>query len=102
MLESDIVQFVVGTRINDAHQDPNIPVELDLRGMLWVQPENSGFYDTKGKAGGLLTVRAAFPLGGSLKAYAEAEGKTQGWVMANPYLKDNLSIRAGIALDVRR
>jgi len=31
MLESDIVQFVVGTRINEAHQDPNVPVELDLR-----------------------------------------------------------------------
>jgi hypothetical protein len=31
LLDSDIVQFVVGTRINEAHQDPNIPVELDLR-----------------------------------------------------------------------
>ena len=31
MMESDIVEFVVGTRINDAHQDPNVPVELDLR-----------------------------------------------------------------------
>jgi hypothetical protein len=31
MLGSDIVQFVVGTRINEAHQDPSIPVELDLR-----------------------------------------------------------------------
>lgn len=31
MLESDLVQFVIGTRINDAHQDPNIPLELDLR-----------------------------------------------------------------------
>jgi len=31
MLESDIIDFVVGTRINEAHQDPNIPVELDLR-----------------------------------------------------------------------
>ena len=31
MLQSDIVEFVVGTRINEAHQDPNIPVELDLR-----------------------------------------------------------------------
>lgn len=30
-LNSDIVQFVVGTRINEAHQDPNIPAELDLR-----------------------------------------------------------------------
>ena len=31
MLESDIVDFVVGTRINEAHQDPNLPMELDLR-----------------------------------------------------------------------
>jgi hypothetical protein len=31
LLDSDIVKFAVGTRINDAHQDPNIPVELDLR-----------------------------------------------------------------------
>ncbi|HEY3452334.1 MAG TPA: SpoIIE family protein phosphatase [Myxococcales bacterium] len=31
MLESDVIEFVVGTRINEAHQDPNIPVELDLR-----------------------------------------------------------------------
>ena len=31
MLQSDIVQFIVGTRINEAHQDPNVPVELDLR-----------------------------------------------------------------------
>ena len=31
LLETDIVQFVVGTRVNEAHQDPNIPVELDLR-----------------------------------------------------------------------
>lgn len=31
MLESDIVEFIVGTRINEAHQDPSVPVELDLR-----------------------------------------------------------------------
>jgi hypothetical protein len=30
-LESDIIEFVVGTRINEAHQDPNLPVELDIR-----------------------------------------------------------------------
>ncbi len=30
-LESDIIQFVVGTKINDAHQDPNLPAELDIR-----------------------------------------------------------------------
>ena len=31
LLDSDIVKFAVGTRINEAHQAPNIPVELDLR-----------------------------------------------------------------------
>lgn len=31
LLDSDRVRFVVGTRINEAHQDPNIPVELELR-----------------------------------------------------------------------
>lgn len=34
MLESDRIDFVVGTRINEAHQDPNIPVDLELRGTL--------------------------------------------------------------------
>jgi hypothetical protein len=30
-LDSDVVYFVVGTRINDAHQAPNMPMEMDLR-----------------------------------------------------------------------
>ncbi|HEY0308697.1 MAG TPA: SpoIIE family protein phosphatase [Acidobacteriaceae bacterium] len=31
LLDSDIVKFAVGTSINEAHQDPSFPVELDLR-----------------------------------------------------------------------
>ena len=31
LLDSDIVRFAVGTSVNEAHQDPNFPVELDLR-----------------------------------------------------------------------
>jgi hypothetical protein len=30
-LESDVIQFIVGTKINEAHQDPNLPAELDIR-----------------------------------------------------------------------
>ncbi len=30
-LESDEIRFVIGTRINIAHQDPNLPVELEIR-----------------------------------------------------------------------
>lgn len=31
MFGSDLIHFIVGTRINEAHQDPNTPQELDLR-----------------------------------------------------------------------
>lgn len=31
LLDSDIIHFVVGTKINDAHQAPNVPVELEIR-----------------------------------------------------------------------
>lgn len=29
--ESDEIQFIIGTRVNIAHQDPNLPVELEIR-----------------------------------------------------------------------
>ncbi len=77
-------------------------VVLDLRAMLWMQPGNGGFYDQEMEPGGLLTVRAGIPMGKYIRAYAEAEGKTEGWVMANPYLEQNLSMRFGFAWDIHK
>jgi hypothetical protein len=34
MLDSDQVHFIVGTKINEAHQDPSIPVEIGIRRTL--------------------------------------------------------------------
>lgn len=31
LLDSDQIDFVVGTKINEAHQDPSMPVELEMR-----------------------------------------------------------------------
>lgn len=31
LLDSDTIEFLVGTRINEAHQDPNLPVDLEIR-----------------------------------------------------------------------
>lgn len=31
ILESDEIQFLVGTKINEAYQDPTLPIELELR-----------------------------------------------------------------------
>ena len=37
LCDSDVIEIVVGTRINEAHQDPNLPVELDIRRNLLKQ-----------------------------------------------------------------
>ena len=31
MLNNDIIDFLVGTRINEAHQDPSMPLEIEIR-----------------------------------------------------------------------
>ncbi len=31
IMESDEINFLVGTRINVAHQDPTLPVDLEIR-----------------------------------------------------------------------
>ncbi|MEA4863238.1 MAG: SpoIIE family protein phosphatase [Victivallaceae bacterium] len=31
MEESDKIEFIVGTRVNEAHQDPKLPIDLELR-----------------------------------------------------------------------
>ncbi|MHC1712563.1 MAG: SpoIIE family protein phosphatase [Solidesulfovibrio sp.] len=31
LVDSDTIEFVVGARINEAHQDPNLPIDLEIR-----------------------------------------------------------------------
>lgn len=31
LADSDKITFIVGTRINTAHQDPTLPIELEIR-----------------------------------------------------------------------
>ncbi|MBE0641216.1 MAG: SpoIIE family protein phosphatase, partial [Bacteroidales bacterium] len=31
LMESDDIQFLIGTRINEAHQDPSLPLDLEIR-----------------------------------------------------------------------
>lgn len=30
-IQSDMIEFIVGTKVNDAHQDPSLPVDLEIR-----------------------------------------------------------------------
>ena len=29
--ESDEIEFIVGTKVNEAHQDPSLPMDLEIR-----------------------------------------------------------------------
>ena len=31
LMNADVIHFLVGTCVNMAHQDPNLPVELEIR-----------------------------------------------------------------------
>ena len=31
MLDSDCINFMVGAKINQAHYDPNMPIEIEIR-----------------------------------------------------------------------
>lgn len=31
ILENDSIHFLIGTKVNNAHQDPNLPIELEIR-----------------------------------------------------------------------
>ncbi len=41
LLDSDAIEFLVGTRINEAHQDPNLPVDLEIRRNIMKRIANS-------------------------------------------------------------
>lgn len=77
-------------------------IPIQARGMLWLQPKEQLFTSTKAEPGGLLQLRAFYPTGKSLKLYAEAEAKTNGWVAANPYLDPNVTVRMGLMVDLNK
>ena len=31
LINSDVIDLIVGTKVNEAHQDPNLPVDLEIR-----------------------------------------------------------------------
>ncbi len=31
LLDSDVIEMIIGTRVNEAHQDPSLPMDLDIR-----------------------------------------------------------------------
>lgn len=70
------------------------------RSMIWTQPKNHSFTTDKASLGGMVSIRVTYKTGHWLP-YLEIEGKTNGWVMGNVFLEDNISIRCGINLGIK-
>ncbi len=69
---------------------------LSPRLALWTQPSGQGFETSKPQPGGLASLRIDWPATEGLRAFAEIEAKTSGWVAANVSLDPALSVRLGM------
>ncbi len=70
------------------------------RAMAWIQPEDQSFTTSNSQFGGLLGLKTQY-VAKSLVPYVELEAKTKGWVMGNPFLEENISVRAGLQLRLK-
>jgi hypothetical protein len=62
----------------------------------WKQPITQVFYDTKAKRGGAIELGSSYSLNQKFRCRIMLTGKTEGWMIGNPYLKSNLSASFGI------
>jgi hypothetical protein len=72
---------------------------LSGRSLIWTQPKNQSFTTDKASLGGMVSIRSSYKIGHWLP-YLEIEGKTNGWVMGNVFLEDNISLRCGVNLRI--
>ncbi len=68
-----------------------LDLPVTFRVALWLQPEHQRFRDTRGRAGGLVSVRADRG-----RTFAEIEAKTRGWVQGVESLETAVALRLGV------
>ncbi len=71
-------------------------VKISSRAMLWLQPENLLFFDTKGKIGGLFELTLKYGKK-SFFPYIKFGIKSQGWVAGNEFQSKNSYLDFGIS-----
>ena len=62
----------------------------------WVQPENQDFFANSGKVGGAMEVMTQHKLSRSVSGFVSITAKTKGWMMGNPYIRENINGRIGL------
>lgn len=68
---------------------------------FWLQPRDQRADAHQSVPGVLVSLRADYPVTGWLRAGAEVEAKTRGWVAGNVYLDQSVSVRTWLSVLVR-
>ncbi len=78
-----------------------IGVDVQLRSGFWFQPEAQSFRSATHRPGGRIGLRVGVPFANArVVGYADAEGKTAGWVLGSPFLDANVTVTTGLALNL--
>lgn len=75
-------------------------IHSDIRINVWDQP--TSFLGTGRIRGGMIGIKAGYSFSKSFSGYIIVSGKTEGWVLGNPYLEENVSALAGFAFNLVR
>ncbi|HNV95673.1 MAG TPA: hypothetical protein PKG63_04300 [Bacteroidales bacterium] len=68
--------------------------ESDITLNFWSQPKT--FFDNTKINGGQINLSAKYNFKNNFAGYVSVSGKTKGWTISNPYLKENVSMQVGI------
>jgi len=73
-------------------------IESDLTINVWNQP--GSFLENSKSLGGNMVLKTRYAFSNSFNGYIQLNGKTDGWVLGNPYLRSNFSVQAGFGYNL--
>jgi hypothetical protein len=74
--------------------------ESDVAINVWNQPKS--FYNNKKEMGGAVHFKLRYQINPSFAATLATTAKTDGWMMSNPYLEQNISAQLGLAYQLKQ
>jgi len=89
-LEAETYKYLIGKKTMKN------PISINVRAMLWLQPDNLLFNDNKVQPGGMFETKAYIPLSKLIQPYISLTAKTRGWVAGNVYQEANISSSFGL------
>lgn len=73
-------------------------IESDLTLHIWDQPKT--FFDHENIIGGSFEIKTSYLLSGNFSGFISLNGKSQGWMLGNPYLESNISLQLGLSYNL--